>query len=80
MCPCIINPKRYRIKLMRKSELRTAAAILGSNGGKIGGKSKSRAKIAAARRNGLIWPKNGKKKGRPPKNKSGKISCLDPLQ
>jgi len=47
--------------MVRMSALSSAAAMLGRKGGKIGGKSKSPAKIAAARRNGKLFG------GRPPK-------------
>jgi hypothetical protein len=51
------------------TEKSKAAAILGREGGKIGGRSKSPAKLAAAARNGKLggWPL-GKK--RPKKQKA----------
>ena len=43
-------------------DLKEAARLMGSIGGSIGGKSRSPAKIAAARRNGKLGGANRKKR------------------
>lgn len=47
------NPAAVALRVQTaEAMLKTAAQILGSVGGRKGGKSRSRAKVAAARRNG----------------------------
>ncbi len=59
---CIIVSKgKHMSAILTPDVLRAAAAHFGRKGGKIGGKSKSLAKLAAARRNGKLFG------GRPPK-------------
>lgn len=58
---------------MSKTEMQKAAAILGRIGGAIGGKSTSEAKVAAARRNGLLG-------GRPSKEEPAKVWTKEELK